>query len=366
MVDIGRDILVCCLDPILQLIGKYHLRQLALTINRIGTVVLVPVHIVEQDCLNAHIVAKAGHDHDPPLCLVNAIKEHAAEHEMAIMVDFELAFETILGEFLCRHLRDGSVADQCINPGNGPEQFVRRRAHARKVHADKAHISAYAELLFQRQPTVRTDGLTETGMLGVKLFRATQAVPCAPAVYESSVIVIASGTKEAVLDGARYIYDSSQYMLCPMSMPVKAGIPAASPDHPLYGGYISLNPRVMGELAIEMENAGAAILPSNRDPVSQAIRLAPWDQAFSDALLRLLQLGENVTDTAVLGEARLRELYYAVLKGDAGVFARQAFGAGNAIARSIAHVLSNLSDPIAIDDMATRAGMSRAVFHRKF
>lgn len=212
----------------------------------------------------------------------------------------------------------------------------------------------------------RKDGLTETGVAGVKLFRATQAVPCAPAVYEPSVVAIASGTKEAVLDGARYVYDSSQYMLCPMSMPVKAGTPAASPEHPLYGVYISLNPRVMSELAIEMENAGSAVRRSNGGPVSQAIRLAHWDEAFSEALLRLLQLGDSETDTAVLGEARLRELYYAILKGEAGSFARQAFGVGNAIARSIAHVSSNLNEPISIDDLATRAGMSRAVFHRKF
>lgn len=59
-------------------------------------------------------------------------------------------------------------------------------------------------------------------------------------------------------------------------------------------------------------------------------------------------------------------MYYAILKGEAGHFARQAFGVGNAIARSIAYVSGNLQDPISIDDMATRAGLSRAVFHRKF
>lgn len=74
----------------------------------------------------------------------------------------------------------------------------------------------------------------------------------------------------------------------------------------------------------------------------------------------------NPTDRVVLGDARLRELYYAVLKGEAGIFARQAFGVDNTIARSIAHVSSRLDAPISIDDMATRAGMSRAVFHRKF
>lgn len=208
------------------------------------------------------------------------------------------------------------------------------------------------------------DGLIETGVKGVKVFRATTAVPCAPAVYEPSVIAIVSGSKEAVLEGERIVYDDRRYLCCPMSMPVKAGTPSAAPDNPLLGVYIALDRRVMTELAVEMENAGGA--PAGNDPVAQGIRLARWDEAFADALLRLLQLGESEMDAAVLGAARLRELYYAILKGEAGPVARRAFGAGNAIARSIAHMSTSLSAPASIDDMAARAGMSRAVFHRKF
>ena len=115
-----------------------------------------------------------------------------------------------------------------------------------------------------------------------------------------------------------------------------------------------------------MENAGAVLPPVKGQLRAQGIRLAAWDSGFTDALLRLLHLGDCPTDRAVLGAARLRELYFAILKGEAGPFARQAFGAGNAISRSIAHVSANLHEPVSIDDMATRAGMSRAVFHRKF
>lgn len=210
------------------------------------------------------------------------------------------------------------------------------------------------------------DGLTETGVPGVQLFRATQSIPCTPAVYEPSVIAIVSGAKEAVLDGARHVYDSRQYLCCPTSMPVQAGTPTASEENPLFGVYISLDQRVMSELAVEMENAGDRVAPPNGGAVARGIKLAHWDAPFADALLRLLQLTENPTDMAVLWQARLRELYYTVLKGEAGQFARQAFGAGNAIARSIALVSTNMSEPISIDDMAKRAGMSRAVFHRKF
>lgn len=210
------------------------------------------------------------------------------------------------------------------------------------------------------------DGLTETGIPGVHLFRATQAIPCVPAVYEPSVVAIVSGAKEAVFDSHRYIYDDSQYLLCPISMPVKAGTPAASPDNPLYGVFISLDQRVMMELTLEMERTNGALPVRRSDLRSEGIRLANWDEAFTDAVLRLMQLGSSQADIAILGDARLRELYYAILQGEAGVFARQAFGAGNAIAKSIAYVSSNLDIPISIEEMANRAGMSRAVFHRKF
>lgn len=213
---------------------------------------------------------------------------------------------------------------------------------------------------------IQQDGLIETGVPGVRLFRATTSVPCAPAIYEPSVIAILCGAKEAVLDGAHYVYDAREYLCCPLSMPLKAGTPTASPENPLLGVYISLDPRLMTELALEMDSAAGSVRSAASAPLSHGIRLAHWDADFTDALLRVLLLGNNETDRAVLGRSRLRELYYAILKGEAGAFARQAFGVGNAIARSITHVSAHLDAPISIDDMANRAGMSRAVFHRKF
>lgn len=223
-------------------------------------------------------------------------------------------------------------------------------------HEIKQLITARAE----------TDGLTETGIAGVRVFRATQAIPCMPAVYDPCVVAIVTGAKEAILDGQRYVYDDSHYLCCPMAMPVKAGTPTASPEAPLYGVFISLETKLMTQLAMEMEATGRVLPPTKGALRDQGIRLARWDDGFTDALSRLLQLIGNPTDIAVLGEARLRELFYAILKGEAGSFARQAFGAGNAIARSIAYVTANLDAAISIDDMAHRAGMSRAVFHRKF
>jgi len=213
---------------------------------------------------------------------------------------------------------------------------------------------------------VRDDGMVETGVKGVQLFRVTDPVRCAPAVYEPSVIAIVSGAKEAILDGQRHGYDSNRYMCCPISMPVEAGTPTASPENPLLGVYISLDTRVMTELAIEMESTAGAIRKPKAGPLPQSLALARWDQAFTEALLRLLQLMDRPTDCTVLGDGRLRELYYAVLNGEAGASARRAFGVGNEIARSIRYLSSCLNETVTIDDMAAQVGMSRAVFHRKF
>jgi AraC-like DNA-binding protein len=212
---------------------------------------------------------------------------------------------------------------------------------------------------------ITADGMVDTAIKGVSLFKITQAMPCAPALYEPTVVVILNGRKEAILDGHRYIYDNSQYMCCTVSLPVEAGTPEASPEEPLLGVYISLDTQVMTELAIEMESVTGAIKQPKTSSQPQSLSLANWDDAFADALLRLLQL-DGTMDAAILGESRLRELYYAVLKGDAGISARRAFGVGNEIARSIEYLSTNLSKNVTIDELASLVGMSRAVFHRKF
>jgi len=210
------------------------------------------------------------------------------------------------------------------------------------------------------------DGLIETGIKGIKLFRVSQSHPCSPVVYEPTVIAILSGTKEAILDGKSYLFDSSKYLCCPMYMPVEAGTPEATPDNPLLGVYISLDTKMMRDMVIEMEKSFYFTNRTKESSISESISLSKWDESFSEALLRLLQLVDDKLDKEILGQARLRELYYAILKGDSGESTLRAFGIENEIARSIEYISSNYNKSLTIDNMASQVGMSRAVFHRKF
>ncbi len=209
-------------------------------------------------------------------------------------------------------------------------------------------------------------GMFGIGVKGVQLFHVIDSIRCAPAIYEPTVIVIVNGEKEAILDGEHYVYDHNKYMCCPITMPVEAGTPKASKNNPLLGISISLDTKMLTELSIEMETTLNSVRKQINTSVAPNLTLANWDEPFTEALYRLLQLTDNTSDMAVLGHGRLRELYYAILKGEAGHAIRSAYGVGNQIARTIEYLSARLDEQITIDDMAEKAGMSRAVFHRKF
>ncbi|MAD14980.1 MAG: AraC family transcriptional regulator [Alteromonadaceae bacterium] len=223
---------------------------------------------------------------------------------------------------------------------------------------------AQIEHIIDRRMTA--NGLVDTGIQGVQLFKVTEPIQCAPAVYEPSVTAIVSGGKEAIWGGHKHTYDNSKYICCSVSMPIETGTPETTPEHPLVGVYIALDTRLMTELALEIESNRSTSRKLKSAGTPQGVTTAAWDEEFTDALYRLLSLDEHSMDLAILGKSRLRELYYAILKGEAGNAFTRAFGVGNEIARSIEFLSSHLTETLTIDDLADQIGMSRAVFHRKF
>ena len=215
---------------------------------------------------------------------------------------------------------------------------------------------------------VAEEGLVATCIPGVSLFRVTTAIPCSPAVYEPAVIVILNGTKEAIYDGNRHLYDHNQYLCCSVTLPIETGTPQASEDDPLVGVYISLDTEVMTSLVLALEG-GTATTHTESASVGdehQGIVLADWDDAFAEALYRLLALIGNEMDASVLASSRLREFYYTLLTGDMALPLRRAFGVGNDMGKVIQYLSSRLSETITIEQLAEQVNMSRAVFHRKF
>jgi len=210
-----------------------------------------------------------------------------------------------------------------------------------------------------------SEGVTETPIEELKLFRTNHPVERLPGMYNPSICVIVQGRKQAYLGGTTHIYDRDQYLCCTLPIPAEAEVIEASPEKPLLGLLLRLETRVMFETVLKMAalDRGSA----SRAEVVPGLTVAKWDEDFATGLQRLLELLDDPIALDILGSGRLKELMFAVLRGQAGGAFFHAYGGGmQQISRALTFLKANLHKAISIDELAKEAGMSRAVFHRKF
>ncbi|MEM7482986.1 MAG: AraC family transcriptional regulator [Acidobacteriota bacterium] len=211
-----------------------------------------------------------------------------------------------------------------------------------------------------------TDGAHDTPLEGIQLFRLTHPVERLPAVYSPSVCVVVQGSKRAYLGEAVHVYSPGQYLCATMPMPVQAEASAASPEKPLLGLLVSLETRAFTETVVEFETASVPLPQGRSVEMVPGLAVVRWDNAFSSALQRMLELLEDPLALRVLGPGRLREFFFAILLGEAGSSIRRTFGSSHGLSRAMSYLRENLDKSLSVNDLAQRAGMSRAVFDRRF
>lgn len=60
----------------------------------------------------------------------------------------------------------------------------------------------------------------ETGLTGVRFFRATQYVPRTPLVYEPGICIVAQGRKIGFLGKKKFHFDANNYLVTTVTMPL--------------------------------------------------------------------------------------------------------------------------------------------------
>ena len=209
-------------------------------------------------------------------------------------------------------------------------------------------------------------GTATNAIDGLELIRVIRPVPTVPAIYPASLCVLVDGQKRVYFGGEAKTYGDGSLLCCTMPLPVEAEVPLASPDAPVLGLLLSLDTQAMMETLVATEATGG--LGPEPDPGASTAGLVvcPWDDHLVDAVFRLLQLLDDPCARQVLGPARLRELYFALLRSDAGQAVRRTFGASRDLGRAFAFLHAHIAEPLTIDELARVAGMSRAAFHRRF
>ncbi|MEO0815201.1 MAG: helix-turn-helix domain-containing protein, partial [Myxococcota bacterium] len=94
--------------------------------------------------------------------------------------------------------------------------------------------------------------------------------------------------------------------------------------------------------------------------------VSPADAELTDRVHRLLELLDDPTARQVLEGSRLRELCFALLRSGAGPALHRTFGASRELGRALAFLHQHIAESLTVESLARVAGMSKAVFHRRF
>ncbi|RME22634.1 MAG: AraC family transcriptional regulator [Deltaproteobacteria bacterium] len=209
-------------------------------------------------------------------------------------------------------------------------------------------------------------GTAPTAIDGLDLIRVTRPVPLVPSLYPASLCLLVDGRKRVYFRGEAHTYGEGTLLCCTMPLPVKAEVPDARPEAPVLGLMISLDDPALVETLVAAEATGGLGPEGDADGSAEGLVVAPEDDAVVDAIHRLLQLLDDPCARSVLVDARRREFYFALLRSEAGRAVCRTMGPARNLARALAHIHAHITEPLAVDDLARIAGMSRAAFHRRF
>lgn len=207
------------------------------------------------------------------------------------------------------------------------------------------------------------EGIHPTRIDGVKLMHTTQSFPRAPLVYEPSVVIVGQGHKIGYLGGERYCYDRDNYLVLSVPLPFECET-HATPEAPLLGLSVSLQPALIQELLLELDDGNAVFREMPRGICS-----APMTEALEDASCRLLQCLGSESDSRILGPQLVREIVFRVLQGPYGGALRNLAAQHthfSKIARALKRIHADYAHALDIDTLARDAHMSVTSFHHHF
>ncbi len=215
-----------------------------------------------------------------------------------------------------------------------------------------------AELL---APLITADGFSPSPMPGVEFMRAVVSTPRRPIVYTPRIVVIAQGHKRVFLGDKSFVYDPEHLLVLSVPMPLECET-TASPEEPLLGLSISVDPILVGELLLDMGDAVSS------EP-SSFVSSSGFNEEVVDAAVRLAQVLSSPTDRRILGPQIVREIVYRVLTGEQGDVLRLLTSHPSRhgqIARVLRRIHQDYASELDVASLAREANMGVSTFHHTF
>lgn len=219
------------------------------------------------------------------------------------------------------------------------------------------------ELVERIMRAIPDDGRVEV-LGGLVLRRASAPIDLGHGVSFPALCVIAQGSKETSLGANHYRYDVSHYLITTTELPITSRITEASEGRPYLGVILRLDPALVSSVMVEAGH------PASHDRAGvSSFNVSPLDSELLDAVVRLVRLLDTPDEARFLAPLIKREIVYRLLMGEQGGRLRHVAvlgGTSHRIVEAIEHIRTNFDQPMRVDDLARRFGMSVSGFHHHF
>lgn len=229
---------------------------------------------------------------------------------------------------------------------------------------EQARLAANREELIERAERISSeDGAIELfpGFIRARVSKRTQSMH---SIYQPAFCFIAQGSKRALLGDEVFSYDPGSYLLYTVDLPLVFHVDDATSENPYFGFRLNLDPALVAEVLME-----SGIMPKKRNAPVKAIDVSRIDADLHDTLLRLVRLYEKPNQMQMLAPLIIKEIIYRLLIGGQGARLTHlvaATGETKRISEAIGYLRDRLNEPLKIEDIARRFGMSTSGFHAQF
>lgn len=218
------------------------------------------------------------------------------------------------------------------------------------------------ELAELRAAALRHAGSIHPALPRLRVYRLDQPTEPAALVYDPVVCLVLQGAKRTFIGNQVLEYGAGACIIVAAELTAMGQISEASPAEPYLAVNLNLDPAVISSLLLDM---GGMAEPT----AAPGFGVSQASPALLDTWRRLVDLLDRPEEIRVMGPNLEHELMFRLLTGPQGALLRQIAGSDSRLShirRSMAWVRQHFAEHLSVEAMATVAGMSVSVFHRRF
>jgi AraC-like DNA-binding protein len=207
------------------------------------------------------------------------------------------------------------------------------------------------------------DGVHDTNLKNIKVFKTTKYEPKTPLIYDVCLILVLQGKKIANLSTNSFTYDCDNYLVVPTTLPLECET-YASKDEPFISLLISLDRKIMYDIIEKLDSRNFENKHSSFGIFSDKVT-----QDIEDTTAKLLDILESKEKSMILSNGILTELFYKIAIGENAKILHKMFLEENnesKIANALKMIHDNYKENHDMETLSRTCGMSVSSFHTHF